>query len=78
VRQLGVSERRTCGAIGQSRSTERYAGGNADRVRALVGRMTTLSRENSRHGYRRVWALLRREGWAVNKKRYIGCDGRGA
>lgn len=28
-----------------------------------------LSRENPRYGYRRVWALLRREGWLVNKKR---------
>ena len=31
--------------------------------------MVALSRENPRYGYRRVWALLRREGWAVNKKR---------
>jgi len=31
--------------------------------------MVTLSRENPRYGYRRVWALLRREGWPVNKKR---------
>ncbi len=28
-----------------------------------------LSNENPRYGYRRVWALLRREGWHVNKKR---------
>ena len=31
--------------------------------------MVTLSRENPRYGYRRVWALLRREGFEVNKKR---------
>jgi transposase InsO family protein len=31
--------------------------------------MITRSRENPRYGYRRVWALLRREGWHVNKKR---------
>jgi transposase InsO family protein len=30
--------------------------------------MRELSRENPRYGYRRVWALLRREGWEVNKK----------
>jgi putative transposase len=35
----------------------------------LVERMIRLSRENPRYGYRRVWALLRREGWLVNKKR---------
>ncbi len=32
-------------------------------------RMVGLSRQNPRYGYRRVWALLRREGWSVNKKR---------
>ena len=32
-------------------------------------RMVSLSRQNPRYGYRRVWALLRREGWSVNKKR---------
>jgi transposase InsO family protein len=40
-----------------------------DRDRALVERMSQLSRENPRYGYRRVWALLRREGWPINKKR---------
>jgi transposase InsO family protein len=32
-------------------------------------RTVALSRKNPRYGYRRVWALLRREGWEVNKKR---------
>lgn len=31
--------------------------------------MIALSRENPRYGYRRVWALLKREGFEVNKKR---------
>jgi transposase InsO family protein len=31
--------------------------------------MIELSRENPRYGYRRVWAMLRREGWPTNKKR---------
>jgi len=31
--------------------------------------MVGLSRENPRYGYRRVWAMLRREGWRANKKR---------
>jgi len=36
----------------------------------LAGRLAALSRENPRYGcYRRAWALLRREGWKVNKKR---------
>ena len=55
--------------IGQSRSSQRYAGRKAERDRRLAERMVGLSRENPRYGYRRVWALLRREGWPVNKKR---------
>ena len=31
--------------------------------------MMVLSQENPRYGYRRVWAMLKREGWTVNKKR---------
>jgi transposase InsO family protein len=31
--------------------------------------MIKLSRKHPRYGYRRVAALLRREGWAVNLKR---------
>ncbi len=31
--------------------------------------MKELSEQNSRYGYRRVWARLRREGWQVNRKR---------
>ncbi len=68
-RRLGVSERRACRVIGQSRSSQRYVGCKADRDRGLVEWMVRLSRENPRYGYRRVWALLRREGWPVNKKR---------
>jgi len=36
---------------------------------ALVERMVAPSIENPRYGYLQVWALLGREGWAVNKKR---------
>ncbi len=68
-RQLGVSERRACRVIGQPRSSQRYAGRKAERDHRLVERMIEFARENPRYGYRRVWALLRREGWPVNKKR---------
>ena len=48
--------------IAQPRSSQRYVGRKADRDHALLERMVVL-------GYRRVWTLLRREGWPVNKKR---------
>jgi len=32
-------------------------------------RMEELAKKHPRYGYRRIWALLRREGWHVNRKR---------
>ena len=32
-------------------------------------RMLELVRRHPRYGYRRIWALLRAEGWRVNRKR---------
>jgi len=37
--------------------------------KALRQRMHELAARHKRYGYRRVWVLLRREGWAVNRKR---------
>jgi putative transposase len=66
-----LSERRACQAIDQPRSTQRYSGKRAGIDEALASRMRDLSQDNPRYGYRRVWALLRREGWEVNKKRVL-------
>ena len=68
-RSFCVSERRACRIVGQPRSSQRHASEKAAKDAALSRRMVALSQENPRYGYRRVWALLRREGWAVNKKR---------
>ena len=68
-KKLNVSERRACRAVDQPRSTQRYVGRRASGDRPLLERMVVLSKDNPRYGYRRVWALLRREGWPVNKKR---------
>jgi putative transposase len=55
--------------IGQPRSTQRYTSHKTDKDGTLLGEIITLSEKNPRYGYRRVWTLLRREGWRVNKKR---------
>ncbi len=68
-RQLGVSERRACRVVGQPRSTHRYTPERPAQDRALVARLLQLSRQHPRYGYRRAWAVLRGQGWAVNKKR---------
>ncbi len=68
-RSFRVSERRACRVVEQPRSSQRHISEKVGKDAALSQRMVTLSRENPRYGYRRIWALLRREGWTVNKKR---------
>ena len=68
--RFGVSERRACRVLGQQRSTQRQAPTKAPEGEGrLVARMLELVRKHPRYGYRRIWALLRREGWRVNRKR---------
>ncbi len=43
-----------------------------DKDKALLIQIFKLSEKNPRYGYRRIWALLRREGHHVNKKRVHG------
>ena len=68
-RCFGVSERRSCRRLGQSRSTQRYVARERDGAAALSQRITQLAGRHPRYGYRRIWALLRREGWRTNVKR---------
>jgi putative transposase len=68
--RFGASRRRACRVLGQQRSTQRQPPKKATEEEGrLVARMLELVRKHPRFGYRRVWALLRREGWRVNRKR---------
>lgn len=69
VRRHKVSERRACKVVGQHRSTQRYQGVPGDYELRLVKAMNALATAHPRYGYRMVWALLRSEGWAINRKR---------
>jgi putative transposase len=69
VRRRKVSERRACRLLGQHRSTQRYAKVPPDYELRLVARMNELAAAHPRWGYRRIWSLLRDEGWRVNRKR---------
>jgi putative transposase len=64
-----ISERRACRVVDQHRSSQRYRRLEPAYERVLVARMNELAAANPRYGYRRVWALLRGEGFAVNRKR---------
>ncbi|NBT27705.1 MAG: IS3 family transposase, partial [Actinobacteria bacterium] len=67
--ELSVSERRICRVLGQHRSTQRKVPRGADDEQALTDDIIALARQYGRYGYRRVTALLRSAGWAVNRKR---------
>jgi hypothetical protein len=53
----------------QPRSTQRYHGKAADDEEVLSERIVNLASQSGRYGYRRMTALLQREGWQANHKR---------
>jgi putative transposase len=67
--RFGVSERRACQVVGQARSTQRHRLRRPGDEGRLVARIVELAKAYGRYGYRRITALLRREGWKVNHKR---------
>ena len=67
--ELGYSERRACALAQISRSTVRYVLKPRPDDAALIEEIKKLARKEKRYGYRRSTAMLRREGWQVNKKR---------
>jgi putative transposase len=64
-----VSERRACKVLGQPKGTQRHEIKVPDEEALLVKDMTRLATEYGRYGYRRITAMLHREGWLVNHKR---------
>jgi putative transposase len=66
----GASQRRACSVLGQARSTpRRRPRATSELQRQLEGRILELVAVDPRYGYRRVWALLRRAGGRVTRKR---------
>jgi len=49
--------------IGQARSTQRYRIQVPDDEPRLIQRIIELATKYGRYGYRRITALLQREGW---------------
>ena len=64
-----MSERHACRLLGLARSTKRYEGQKGKRDLALRTRLKELAARRMRFGYRRLTALLIREGMTVNHKR---------
>ena len=66
--RFNVSQRRASRALDLPRSSLRYAPVVRDERVALARRIEELAGAHPRFGYRRIWALLDREGWSVNLK----------
>lgn len=69
--ELGVSERRACSVLGQARSTQSHKAKRVDDEEPLTSAIINYASQYGRYGYRRITALLRRDGWHVNPKRVI-------
>jgi transposase InsO family protein len=65
---FAVSQRRACRSLTLERSSVRYVPKHRDEALALARRIEELAGQYPRYGYRRIWAVLRRQGWSVNKK----------
>jgi putative transposase len=66
LEQTRISERRACLLVELSRTVLHYAPKVQLENEQLQGRMIELASERRRFGYRRIHALLRREGIEVN------------
>ena len=64
--EVGIT--RACRELFISRSCYKYCS-TRDPQEALRSRIVELSRARVRYGYRRVYMLLKREGWPIGRKR---------
>jgi putative transposase len=55
--------------LSQSRSSQRYKPLEDEEEKRLIAEMLAFVGQHPRYGYRRIWALLRRAGGRVNRKR---------
>ena len=62
-----VGKRRACSVVGLQRTSYYYKSCKDDSV--LTSRIKEIAAVRVRYGYRRIYILLRREGWKINHKR---------
>jgi transposase InsO family protein len=65
----GLSERAACRALGLGRSSCRYRAKEDEARQQVTAAVVAAAGRHRRYGYRRVTAVLRREGMRVNHKR---------
>ncbi len=69
IQKKSASERMACFVIAFSRSTYRRQPQRASMDQRLRTELNRLSRAHPRYGFRRIWGLLRADGWQVNHKK---------
>lgn len=69
LNKRGVSQRRACELLSVARSTMTYEPRKPAKDAALVKTIRGLAEQHPRYGYRRIGALLERDGEMVNHKR---------
>ena len=65
----GITERRACRLAHQPRGTQRYRPTQREDEDRLTDAIVALASQYGRYGYRRITALLQRDGWHVGKDR---------
>src|SRR2546423_7013189 len=69
-----MSERHACRLMGLGRTTHRYRARKAERDSELRARLKELAAKRMRFGYRRLTAMLVREGVPINHQRVYRLD----
>jgi putative transposase len=69
VDTFNLSERRACGLANLSKSVWQYTSKKEVSDASLKDQLAKLAQERPRFGYRRLWAMLRRVGEVINRKR---------
>jgi len=67
--ELNISQRRACQVLSQARSTQRRNQKISAKEARLTEDIVSLASRYGRYGYRRITAMLNRDGWRVNHKR---------
>jgi putative transposase len=67
--QYGASQRRICMTLRFDRNSMRYRPKRSAYNELLATRIKELCAARVRYGQRRIWVLLKREGWKANLKR---------
>jgi len=66
---VGLRERAACRVVGIDRTSYRYQGTSTTEDAPVRERIQALASRHRRYGYRRITALLQREGLRINHKR---------